>query len=135
MCAPASPHPESRTTLIVAHVGATAVVFGALGDSALYLVGRTGYARLDRPRMRFVGYPMSRADVEWAGTFAAVPRPAATDVLAATDGFTDYADTGAALQAAYEAPTASDAAGACVQEAFAGGAGDNVGVAVVRAPR
>jgi serine/threonine protein phosphatase PrpC len=132
--APAMSHSESRTTLVVAHLGNDRLTFAAMGDSAIYLVRASGSERLDAPRNdRFVGYAMSRADVAAAASFGCVAYDEGDLVVLATDGFCDFSpDVGATLEAARRAPALSSAMRACIVSALDGGAGDNVAVAMCR---
>ena len=88
---PACPHPESRTTLVVAVLGAGRLDWASIGDSAIFLGGPTRVARLDRPRNRFLGGPTSRRDV--ARTVDRGHLPLAPDdvVVLASDGVVDFA--------------------------------------------
>lgn len=132
---PACPHPESRTTLVVAVLGAGRLDWASIGDSAIFLGGPTRVARLDRPRNRFLGGPMSRRDV--ARTVDRGHLPLASDdvVVLASDGVVDFVgDPTAAVARALGASRLAGVARALARAAFDGGAGDNVAIAAGRLP-
>lgn len=131
--APGSEHPESRTTLVLALVAPGRVQWASFGDSAVYSVTPAGAAPLSQSQHRFVGYPMSRSAVDHyldRGTF---PLPAGAWVVAASDGFVDYAHPFPTPVFAGDGDAAAVARGLVVA-ACEGGAGDNVAVAVARPP-
>jgi serine/threonine protein phosphatase PrpC len=130
------PKRESRTTLTVGLVARQRVQWAGMGDSALFIIDGHGARDVSRPRPHFVGYRMSRRDVEdrlWRGV-----RPLTTDswVVVATDGFTNFASMSPPMVVRDVVRRASDAhevARRLVEHAGAGGAGDNVAVAVAAA--
>lgn len=128
---PGSEHPESRTTLVVALVTSGRVQWASFGDSAVYSVTAAGAAPLSQSQHRFVGYPMPRSAVEYyldRGTFRL---PSGAWVVAASDGFVDFAHPFPTGVFADGADAAAVARG-LVTAACEGGAGDNVAVAVAR---
>lgn len=116
---------RSRTSLSVAVVGRGAVYHAGVGDSTLFLVGRTLVRRIAAAGP-FLGStqslrPQTGKHVLHRGVM----------VLLATDGLTDFLGPGwrrRLRRARAETPT--NTARALVQAAFAGGAGDNIAIAV-----
>ncbi|MPZ74058.1 MAG: hypothetical protein GEU74_12655 [Nitriliruptorales bacterium] len=126
---PGSAAPDSRTTLVVALVADRRLQWASFGDSALYTVTRAAAVPLARPRHMFVGYPMPRRAVEWGLDRGTTELTHGEWVVAATDGFVDFAHP-------FPTPLFTDDADAkeiaegLVSAACQGGAGDNVAVAV-----
>lgn len=124
-------HPDSRTTLVLALVTGDRMQWASVGDSTVYAASPASDGRLNRRQNRFLGYAgMPRrglsmlleqgverlGDHEWA--------------VLATDGFSDFARPFPTPLFAAEADAAF-VAREMVEAAFDGGAGDNVGVAVI----
>jgi hypothetical protein len=129
--APGFEHPQSRTTLVMALVTRGRVQWASFGDSAVYSVTPGGAAPLSQSQHRFVGYPMPRTAVDYyldRGTFQL---PAGAWVVAASDGFVDFAHPFPTAVFAEHDGAAGIARGLVVA-ACEGGAGDNVAVAVAR---
>lgn len=117
---------ESRTALSVVLVRGRETWGATCGDSSIFLV-RSGTARSLTSSSRFLGpRTPTPSVVRW--------RLRVGDALAlVTDGFTDYLSqpVGTALATAVSGVDPAHAAQELVRAAFAGGAGDNIGVAVL----
>jgi len=117
---------QSRTALSVVLVRGREAWGATCGDSSIFLV-RSGKARSLTSSSRFLGpRTPTPSVVRW--------RLRVGDVLAlVTDGFTDYLSQpiGTILAEAARSNDPVQAAQGLVHAAFAGGAGDNVGVAVM----
>ncbi len=132
---PGCPHPDSRTTLIVALLAEGHLHWASMGDSGIFVAGPEGVGRLDRPRNRYVGFPMSRREV--AKRVDRGHRPIGPDhvVVLASDGVIDFVpDPEVAVHEALGADRLAGAARALARDAFDGGAGDNVAIAIGRLP-
>ena len=133
---PGSPHPASRTVLVVALVSAGRVSWGALGDGAL-LVGSPGRARqLNREAMRFVGYPMSRRALEDLLQRGSSEVGPGEWVVAVSDGLSEFIRPQRPARVLPPVLAASEGdperlARDLIALACDHGAGDNVAVAVV----
>jgi ADP-ribosylglycohydrolase len=128
--------PESRTTLIVAVVAAGRVRWAAMGDSLLAIVHDDGSLRfLSQPRSHFVGWPMNHGEVAERLCRGTEMLPAAAWVIAATDGLTDFVPglSQTLARAGSSQASPSRVVERLIDAACAGGAGDNVAVAAVRA--
>ncbi len=135
--APDAAHPESRAAIVVAFVSGRSLRWAGMGDAPLYRVGSTTGSLLMR-RSGFIGFSASRDNTRihlQTGEEALDP---GDWVIAASDGFSDFpsgpsgtatADA-AAIALASQAP--ADLARRLVENAFEGGAGDNVAVAVTQ---
>lgn len=125
--------PESSTTLALALASAERVQWASFGDSAVLSGGHEGAVRLDDPRHTFLGHPASEADIARDLSQGVADRDPGAWLVLATDGLSDYASGGPQLAlAAAAAEGDADAerlATSLVRAAFAGGAGDNVGLA------
>jgi len=125
---------RSRTTLALALVGPRGVRWASMGDSAVY----TARGELTDGDHRFVGWPMATWQVDRALQRGRAPLESGDWVALVTDGFSNFTGPQAASVAARTVagtgPTAAEAARALVDRAFHGGAGDNVGVALLRLP-
>lgn len=136
VAAQAAGTPESRTTLIVALLSGTTLRWAAMGDSLLVVAGAGGVERLDTPRHRFVGWPMTAEEIGerlQRGTCELGP---GDWVVVATDGYTDFVTPGlepVLAASAAASKTAAQLVDVMIESACAGGAGDNVAVAVARA--
>lgn len=130
------PHPESRTTLLVALIGNGRLQWAAMGDSLLALVDRNGVARrLDTPRHHFVGWPMSPTAVAQRLRRGRAELGPDEWVVLVTDGFSDFVPQpalGSIAAMAAGAPHARAVAQRLRDTALSAGAGDNVAVAVGR---
>jgi serine/threonine protein phosphatase PrpC len=117
---------RSRTALSLGLVRPGELFAATWGDSAVFWVHGPLATSITSPT-DFLG---PRARIPAVVRLALHPGDA---VALATDGFTDFAapDTIAALHTAVRAATPTKAADALVRAAFAGGAGDNVGVGVL----
>ncbi len=117
---------ESRTALSVVLVHGREAWGATCGDSSIFLV-RGGKARSLTSPSRFLGpQTPTPSVVRW--------RLRVGDALAlVTDGFTDYLSqpVGNTLAGALRDPDPAHAAQGLARAAFAGGAGDNIGVAVL----
>lgn len=130
-----SKDPRPRTTLVVALRTPAGLQWFGIGDSTLFIVDE---GRAWRPTARtrwFLGDRLDAAAMRRSLARGRKRIPAAAWVVLATDGYTDF--LGAAPSAAVavaDAVADSDdprrAAGALLEQARRGGAGDNVGVAV-----
>ena len=132
---PAAGQPESRTTLVVAVLSDGRLTWAAMGDSLLALVTDGRVELLGRRRSHFIGYPMTPAEVAERLPRGAVELAGDTWVIAASDGLADFVLDLRGLLAEVAGPRA-DAAQVVehlIGAACAGGAGDNVAVAAVRA--
>jgi serine/threonine protein phosphatase PrpC len=128
------PRADSRTTLVVALVAGDAVQWAALGDSVAILAAPGRTRLLAAQPTRFVGQPGGVARVATKGSTGA---PHGAWVILATDGYSDWAPDGGDLARATALWTAGARdAGTVVHrlldKARAGGAGDNVAIAVTR---
>jgi serine/threonine protein phosphatase PrpC len=127
---PDAQHPESRTTLVVALVAGRRLQWASFGDSAVYSVTGAAAVPLAQPQHRFVGYPMPRYMVDTFLERGTVDLPDGAWVVAASDGFVDFAHPfPTQLVANHHDP--SEVARGLVLAACDGGAGDNVAVAVL----
>lgn len=137
---PGSHHPDTSTTLVVALCRGRRLQWAALGDSALFIASVTGARLLNSVRGdRFVGHwfmgtPEPWYDFDW-GEFVLHD---GEWVVAVTDGFLDYPRDmrpGKRLVACITDPPAPLlTARRVIETAFAGGAGDNIAVAVLAPP-
>lgn len=123
--------PDSRTTLVLALVSGRTVQWASFGDSAVYLVTGAGAGRLSSAQHRFVGYPMPRRAVDHLLDRGVAQVPEGGWVVAASDGFVDFARPFPTATFA-QANDAETVARDLVVAACEGGAGDNVAVAVTR---
>lgn len=117
---------ESRTALSVVLVRGREVWGATCGDSSIFLV-RSGKARSLTSSTRFLGPRTPAPSIVRR-------RLRVGDALAlVTDGFTDYLSqpVGTTLATAVTAADPAHAAQGLVRAAFAGGAGDNIGVVVL----
>lgn len=119
----------SRTTLAIALLVHDTVSIGGLGDSRIAIV-RPGASRSFWGPAPFLG-PDTSIDEGW---FFTTGIEAGDWVIAATDGLFDFLGRNwqAQLEALADAETPAVLATRAVEIAFAGGAGDNVAVAVAR---
>lgn len=137
---PTGPAAESRTTLIICLLCGSRLQWASFGDSEVFVAGEADARSLGSPKEKFIGYPMDRAAVSELLDRGVVDLDAGEWVVAVTDGFTHFADRpGARIadlisRAAREGVAPAHIAEALVHLAGAGGAGDNVGVAVARPP-
>jgi len=107
-----------------------------MGDSLLAIVHDDGSVRfLSQPKSHFVGWPMTRGEVAERLYRGTEMLPASAWVIAATDGLTDFVRglTQTLVSAASSQASASKVVERLIDAACAGGAGDNVAVAAVRA--
>lgn len=130
-------HRQSRTTLLFAFAGGGEVQWAGLGDSALVVASAGGGRELSRAAHRFVGYPMPRAAVKGLLDRGQARLHPDEWVVLVTDGFTNFVhpaphDVVARAVASASDPTA--AARRLIERAGEGGAGDNVGVALLAPP-
>jgi serine/threonine protein phosphatase PrpC len=121
--------PDSRATLVVALIAGRRVQWASFGDSAVYTVSKAAAVPLARPQNMFVGYPMPRRAVDWALERGITELTDGEWVVAATDGFVDFARPFPTEHFAPDADAAT-VAEALIEAACHGGAGDNVAVAV-----
>jgi serine/threonine protein phosphatase PrpC len=131
--------PESRAAVSIAFLSGSRLQWAAMGDSPIIAVEGGNGRVLTKPEHRFVGYSDDEAnhrDGLQTGSTELAPR---NWVIVATDGYSDFAKvpstTGAANVGAVLARgdvTADTYARALVEAAFAGGAGDNVGIALTQ---
>jgi serine/threonine protein phosphatase PrpC len=128
---PGFEQPSSRTTLVIALVAPGEVRWASFGDSAVYVATGAGGATLSQSQHRFVGYPMPRAAVEFYLDRGRAEVPDGAWVVAASDGFVDYARPFPTTAFSHD-NDAGAVARALVLAACEGGAGDNVAVAVAR---
>ena len=124
-----SPRDTSRTSLTIAAIRDNAVAATTIGDTALFVVA---------------GRRMTRLGID-SGYVSSATDPTAIEVISASfshkamliltsDGFLDFAaDPKAALRAAASL-RACDAVDHLISEAFSGGAGDNLAIAVHTGP-
>ena len=126
---PDAQHPESRTTLVVALVSGRRLQFASFGDSAVYSVTGAAAVALAHPQHRFVGYPMPRHMVDFFLDRGTVELPTGAWVVAASDGFVDFAHPFPTDLIA-DGHTPAEVARGLVLAACDGGAGDNVAIAV-----
>jgi ADP-ribosylglycohydrolase/serine/threonine protein phosphatase PrpC len=145
--------PESRTTLALGVVEGGRVRWVHLGDSLLAIVEPDGEVRrLGKPRHRFLGWPMDRDGVDAAVERGIEHVAPGGWLVVASDGLPDFARpwrdaVRAATQVGEVAglpldhparaairPFAIEVVDALIDAAGAGGAGDNVSVAVVGRP-
>jgi serine/threonine protein phosphatase PrpC len=131
----ASGQTESRTTLILAIAGNGLVQWAAMGDSLLAIVApdRDVTVLGDR-RSHYVGYPMTRGEVDerlWRGTENTAD---GGWLILATDGLSDFVDDEpATLRAATtDATDARSVVERLIDAAIEAGAGDNIAVAALR---
>lgn len=126
---PGAPDPDSRTTLVVALRSGSRLQWASFGDSAVYTVTPAAAIPLARPQHKFVGYPMQRHAVDYFLDRGTEELTEGAWVVAASDGFVDFARPfPTALFTAGADP--GDVAAGLVAAACDGGAGDNVAVAV-----
>lgn len=128
---PGSEAPESRTTLALALVSPGTVQWASFGDSAVFAVTPAAGVLLNRPRLRFVGYPMPQRALASMLDHGTTELAGGEWVLVTSDGFSDFArpfPTAVFTDDADPGALAAD----LVRSAFDGGAGDNVAVGVVR---
>lgn len=128
--------PEGSTTLSVALVAPDRVQWASFGDSAVFVGDPEGLRRLDRPRHAFLGYPVRAGDLSGDLSSGCLARGRDCWVVLATDGYTDFAGPKPeqSVRAALTRGSPEAVARGMVAQAFAGGAGDNVGVACVGPP-
>jgi serine/threonine protein phosphatase PrpC len=130
---------ESRTTLIVALIAGSVVQWASFGDSEIFLASPQGARSLGEPKLKFNGYTMSRSDLAGLLDRGEVELSDGSWVIAASDGVTDYLGgrglTACEVIAEVIEPglEPSKLAEALMLGAFAGGAGDNVGLALASA--
>jgi Protein phosphatase 2C len=130
------PHPDSRTTLVLAVVACDAVHWAAFGDSSIVLVGKDGGIRVDTPRAVYLGDRFTHIDVGNALTRGRVPRDDIACVVCATDGLEhglargDSTLEGAVASETAEASTAREVAEGLIARALSAGVDDAVTVAV-----
>ncbi len=123
-------NPDSRTTLVVALVAGRRLQWASFGDSAVYSVTPAAAVAFANPQHRFVGYPMPWHIVDAILERGTVDLPDGAWVVAASDGFVDFARPFPTDLVARGGDPAEVARG-LVLAACDGGAGDNVAVAVV----
>ena len=126
----ASVEPErsgSRTTLAIALLTGSALTIAGLGDSRIAII-RPGGSQSFWGDAPFLG-PDTNLDGAW---FFTVDVEVGDWVIAGTDGLFDFLGRNGLrqLEALAEENGSADLARAAVESAFAGGAGDNVAVAV-----
>jgi serine/threonine protein phosphatase PrpC len=116
---------SSRTALTVASICGNVAHHTGAGDSAMYVVAGRRVRRVDTPA------PFLGAGDETEPPVYRVPLRRVGAVILATDGLTDFLGHNwrHAIRAAC-APSPDATAGALMEAAFTGGAGDNVAVAV-----
>lgn len=133
------PPQDSSTTLALALVarsdgGGMRVQWASFGDSAVFLAREVDVVDVARPRMLFVGHPMSTYEVAGRLQRGVEDLPAPDPwVVLASDGFTNFVRDPAGVVATgiERAASAKAVAAALVAAACEGGAGDNVAIAVV----
>lgn len=132
-------HAASRSTLTVCLAGPERVQWGAMGDSSLILIDDGAGREVTRQRHQFLGDAVSLPELAGRMIWGSTEIQPDTWVIALTDGFSNFAAPArqpavAAAAALAGVQTAADAAMVLLDHAAAGGAGDNVAVAL-RAPR
>ena len=122
----------SRTTLAIALVADNTLFIGGLGDSRIAIVRPGGSQSFWSPAP-FLG-PETNLDEAW---FFTVGVEVGDWVIAGTDGLFDFLGRNwqEQLEALAEGAEPADLARRAVEVAFAGGAGDNVAVALAHLPR
>lgn len=139
--APETTHRSSRAAVALALLSGERVQWASYGDCRVMLASPIGSRMLSLPGSLFVGHSDLERGVELTLDHGFAALEPGEWVVAATDGYTDYLPHGqgpAALAAALDEAIASEPADAAalaralIGQAFAGGAGDNVGVAVAR---
>lgn len=124
---------DSSTTLVVALLRGRRLDWASVGDSSLLVGSAGGVRELARGEMLFVGWPMSPDEVEGALSCGTDELDSDDWVILATDGFAEFAEGGAeeaARSVLEDGGGAAEIARKLVDAAFAGGAGDNVGIAL-----
>jgi serine/threonine protein phosphatase PrpC len=132
------PHAASRTTLTVVLAASEQVQWAAMGDSPVVVLGDGTQRELTRPRHQFLGDAVSIPELAGRMVWGTADLGPASWVLALTDGFSNFAAPAGHPERAAAAvlagvDDATSAVRALVDAAAAGGAGDNVAVAL-RAP-
>ncbi|HWB71841.1 MAG TPA: protein phosphatase 2C domain-containing protein, partial [Egibacteraceae bacterium] len=86
------PNRQSRTTLTVGLLAGRRLQWAGMGDSALIVADRRGGRELTHPHHHFVGYPMSDEAVRKRLWHGQALLDGQAWVVAASDGFTNFAD-------------------------------------------
>jgi serine/threonine protein phosphatase PrpC len=134
VAANAAKQPQSRTTLIVAIAEGGELRWAVMGDSLLCVVSPDGeVAFLGERLSRFVGWPMTPAQVDERLGRGLTRLREGSWVIAATDGLSDFVPQlkhrlAAVTAASRRAPAVVEQ---LIDDALAGGAGDNVAVGAV----
>lgn len=129
------PNSDSATTLVVVVVSAQTVRWASMGDSVAILAHPGSTRQLTRPMRRFIGSAGAPVAAMVArGQESVEP---GTWVVVASDGYSDWAPAGGDLAHAtavwsHGAPDAESVVRRLMDKARAGGAGDNVAIAVAR---
>lgn len=126
---PGAQDPDSRTTLVVVLRAGRRLQWASFGDSAVYTVSPAAAVPLARPQHKFVGYPMPRHAVDYFLERGTVELSEGSWVVAASDGFVDFARP-FPTQLFTEGAGPGHIAAGLVTAACDGGAGDNVAIAV-----
>jgi len=135
---PPEPAKPSRTTLVLCLLSGSRLQWASFGDSEVFVAGPAGARSLGSPKLKFIGYPMDREAVSASLDRGVVNLDVGGWVVGVTDGFVDFVDRPGARIADLisrvddEGVAPAHAAEALVHLAGAGGAGDNVGVALAR---
>lgn len=126
---------DSRTTLALAFVSEATLRWAAIGDGPILVVrpGRGPERQLGVQKDRFVGYPMTADAVRSTLLSGREDRDGAF-VAVVSDGVTDFTPAGVLGLALTDGAGADAVARGLLERAFAGGAGDNVAVAVAVPP-
>jgi serine/threonine protein phosphatase PrpC len=124
-----------RTTLVVALRTPRHLQWFAAGDSALLVVTPADALQLTTRSRWFLGDDPTLAETRRGVRHGRIGVPAEAAVVAVTDGYTDYLPgtlppAPTAATAVRDAKDAQRAAAALLEQAHAGGAGDNVGVSL-----
>lgn len=132
---------DSATTLVVAFVARGHVAWGSVGDSVAVAAAPGATRMLGTVSRRYLGQTMPGGAGAVAPFVSAgrIGVPPGTWIVLATDGYSDWAPSGGDLARATglwtaAASTADEVVGRLMDQARVGGAGDNVGIAVARAP-
>jgi serine/threonine protein phosphatase PrpC len=129
---------SSRTTLAIALLAEGRLQWASFGDSSVLVSEAAGVRPLSSPRLKFIGYPMGHSEVAELLDHGSADLGTCSWMLLASDGLIDYAGGGeldvsdAIAAQLHTASHPAMAAEALVRAAFAGGAGDNVAVALAR---
>lgn len=132
----AHPYPRrgSRAALALSVVRGTTVHWATVGDVSVLAGPAVDLRRLNQLRHVYLGGPLEADHIQAVSDQGSFELGPAHWLLLATDGLLDFADPGDIRSALAVATGPEQATQALLQLAGAGGAGDNVGVALLGPP-